>query len=204
MLEPSQHLILASQSEARGRLLRQAGVDFEAVASFVDEEVAKASLKQQSATGAQIAETLAEMKAKQVSLSRPDALVIGGDQVLDCNGVLFDKPGSLDMAKAHLMALQGKRHQLHTSVCLVQNGQRLWHYNGLVSVELIEMNEDQIAVYLNNSPKEIMQCVGCYQIEGLGAQLFARIEGDIFTVQGLPLIELLTQLRRMGVLNAFS
>ncbi|WP_020590429.1 Maf family protein [Kiloniella laminariae] len=194
-------VILASASSARQQLLENAGVRLaKLLPAALDEEAVKEALKQEGATALQVAETLAELKARKVSLSNPGCFVIGADQMLECNGIWFDKPVDRDHAAAHLKALAGKTHQLQCSVCVVKDGQRLWHHNETASLTLRALDPDFITRYLDAAGEEILQSVGAYQLEGLGAQLFQRIQGDYFTILGLPLLPLLTFLRHNEVL----
>jgi septum formation protein len=193
-------LILASTSATRQRLLREAGLGFDSQAPGVDEDAVKASLKSEQAGAAQIAETLAELKALRVSARQPEALVIGADQVLDCNGVLFDKPPDLAHARAQLQALRGKIHILATAVCVAQNGARLWHHNAQARLIMRPFSDAFLDDYLKAAGADVLGSVGVYRLEGLGAQLFSRIDGDFFTILGLPLLPLLDFLRGRGVL----
>uniref|UniRef100_UPI0026270F8C Maf family protein n=1 Tax=uncultured Kiloniella sp. TaxID=1133091 RepID=UPI0026270F8C len=128
------------------------------------------------------------------------SFVIGADQMLNCNGVWFDKPTDLDHAVAHLKALSGKTHQLECSVCVVKNGERLWHHNETASLTMRDLDNDFIMSYLNALGDEALSSVGAYQLEGIGAQLFHKIQGDYFTILGLPLLPLLTFFRHNRIL----
>ncbi|WP_120498274.1 Maf family protein [Kiloniella sp. EL199] len=194
-------VILASASKARGLLLRNAGVLLtDLLPAAIDEDEVKQSLKSEGATAIQVAETLAELKARKISMTNPSSFVIGADQMLNCNGVWFDKPTDLDHAAAHLKALSGKTHQLECSVCVVKNGERLWHHNETASLTMRPLDDDFIAAYLNRLGDDALFSVGAYQLEGIGAQLFHRIQGDYFTILGLPLLPLLTFLRQNRIL----
>jgi len=193
-------IVLASTSATRQRLLREAGLEFESLAPGVDEDEVKLSLKGSKASAAQIAETLAELKALRVSARRPGTLVIGADQVLDCNGTMFDKPPDLDHARAQLMALRGKTHVLATAVCVAQNGARLWHHNAQARLTMRPFSDGFLDDYIKSCGEDVLGSVGAYRLEGLGAQLFSRIEGDFFTILGLPLLALLDFLRGRGAL----
>ncbi|WP_421779523.1 Maf family protein [Kiloniella litopenaei] len=194
-------VILASASKARGFLLKNAGVPLaDLLPAAIDEDEVKQSLKSEGATAIQVAETLAELKARKISMANPNSFVIGADQMLNCNGVWFDKPTDLDHAAAHLKALSGKTHQLECAVCVVKNGERLWHHNETASLTMRPLDDEFIAAYLNKLGDEALSSVGAYQLEGLGAQLFHRIQGDYFTILGLPLLSLLTFLRHNRIL----
>lgn len=192
-------LILASTSPTRRRILENAGLDFEAAAPGVDEEEVKLSLKSSAATGAQIAETLAELKANRISSKIPEALVIGADQVLSCNGVLFDKPPDMHHARAQLLALRGKPHELLTAICVSKAGGRIWHHNAVARLTMRPFSDAFLDDYLQRAGEDVLGSVGVYRLEGLGSHLFSRIDGDFFTILGLPLLPLLAFLRENGV-----
>lgn len=194
-------LVLASASPTRRRLLAEAGLVFEALPAAVDEAEVKASLAGEGATAAQAAETLAELKALSVSRRRPGALVIGADQLLECEGRWFDKPADRAAAALQLRALSGRRHSLRTAVCLLRDGTRLWHHNATAVLTLRPLSDDFLEAYLEAAGAAVLGSVGAYQLEGLGAQLFSRVEGDFFTILGLPLLPLLEILRAQGVLR---
>ncbi|WP_417430903.1 Maf family protein [Kiloniella sp.] len=194
-------VILASASKARGFLLKNAGVSLSGLLpAVIDEDEVKQSLKSEGATALQVAETLAELKARKISMTNPNSFVIGADQMLNCNGVWFDKPTDLDHAVAHLKALSGKTHQLECTVCVVKNGERLWHHNETASLTMRDLDNDFIMSYLNALGDEALSSVGAYQLEGIGAQLFHKVQGDYFTILGLPLLPLLTFLRHNRIL----
>lgn len=188
-------LILASSSPTRRRVLEAAGLSFGVEAAGVDEDEVKFSLKASGASGAQIAETLAEMKASRVSARHPGALVIGADQVLECNGVLFDKPPDPAQARAQLQALRGRSHELLSAICVARDGARIWHFNGRARLVMRPFSAAFLDDYLRRGGQDLLGSVGVYRLEGLGAQLFSRIEGDWFTILGVPLLPLLDFLR---------
>lgn len=195
-------VVLASASVARAQLLRGAGLQVHCEAAAIDEESLKASLKAEGASPAQVAETLAELKAQRISSRYEGTLVIGADQMLSCNDVWFDKPADPEHAAAQLRALSGKQHTLWTSVCVVRNGSRMWHHNAAARLIMRDLSDAFIADYLAAAGPAVTTCVGAYQLEGLGAQLFAQVDGDFFTVLGLPLLPLLDFLRHNKVLAA--
>ena len=188
-------LVLASQSPARRRLLAAAGVTFQSDSPRLDEEEVKRSLQAAGASAEQAAEQLAELKALKVSQRHPGALVIGADQRLVCDGVWFDKPGDRAAALAQLQALQGRTHRLVTSAVLARDGARLWHHQEAPRITLRRLEPAQLERYLDAVGETVLASVGAYHLEGLGAQLMSKVEGDHFTVQGLPLLPLLEVLR---------
>ncbi len=192
-------VVLASASRARLELLLCAGVATRAEPARVDEQEVKASLRGEKAGVEDAAETLAELKALKVSRHASGALVIGADQILDCDGAWFDKPPDRARAAADLRALSGKRHSLATAVCVVRDGVRLWHHRESARLTMRPLGDAFIDAYLDAVGTDALVSVGAYQLEGLGAQLFSRVEGDYFTILGLPLLPLLEFLRNHGV-----
>jgi septum formation protein len=188
-------LILASVSQSRRTMLAAAGVSFSAEAPGVDEEAVKDSLKAEAATPAAIAETLAELKARKVSLRHPDAFVIGADQVLDCDGTMYDKPPNVAAARRQLQSLRGRAHRLTASVVVARGDARLWHRTEAAMLHMRPFTDAFLDDYLTRVGDAACRSVGAYQLEGLGAQLFTRVEGDYFTILGLPLLPLLDFLR---------
>lgn len=199
---PAPPLVLASASAARAILLRQAGVPFRVDAASVDEVEARRSLESEGADAAGIAIALAELKAIRVSRRQPGALVLGADQILECNGLRFDKPPDLAHARAQLRALSGRTHRLVSAAVVVRDGERLWHAVDSARLTMRPLGEDFIDDYLTRVGAAALQSVGAYHLEGLGAQLFAKVEGDHFTILGLPLLPLLDFLRGHGVVPA--
>ena len=182
-------------------MLRRAGVELVADAPAVDEAEVKSALKADGATAADAAETLAELKAMQVSRRHPGALVIGADQLLQCGDVWFDKPADSDHARAQLFALRGKTHVLISSAAGVRDGARLWHHTDQARLTMRNFSESFLDTYLEAEPG-VSGSVGAYRLEGLGAQLFHTVDGDFFTILGLPLLPVLDWLRARGVLQA--
>ncbi|GIK97978.1 MAG: Maf-like protein [Alphaproteobacteria bacterium] len=195
-------VILASASAPRARLLAAAGVRATQEAAAVDEAEVKRSLAAEKASAAQVAEALAELKASKISRRHPEALVIGCDQMLDCDGSWFDKPDSRAAARDQLLRLSGRRHRLVTAVVVLRRGERLWHHIGAATLAMRPLSPEFIDAYLDAAGDAALSSVGAYQLEGLGAQLFARVDGDYFTILGLPLLPLLDFLRHHGVLPA--
>lgn len=196
----SMPVVLASGSRFRAAMLRNAGVPFSVDVPGVDEGSVRDSLRAENATTEDVATMLAELKAVAISRRHPDALVIGSDQMLDCGGVWFEKPVDRDHAQATLTALSGKTHRLVTAVVVARAGSRIWHAMDSVTMRMRALSPEFIETYLDTVGGDVSSSVGAYQLEGLGAQLFAGVEGDYFTVLGLPLLPLLDFLRTHGVL----
>jgi septum formation protein len=185
-------IILASASAARQTMLRNAGVEFATIASDTDEAALKAG---STAAPAELALALAHAKAASVAAIAPKALTIGADQILLCEGRIFNKPNSLQEAASHLAALAGRTHTLFSAVCVHQGANPLWQHGASAELTMRPLSEAEITDYLHTAGAKILSCVGAYQLEGLGANLFTGITGDIFTILGLPLLPLLGFLR---------
>ena len=193
-------LILASASPSRAAVMGQAGLVAVSEPARIDETEVKAGLRAEGAEAWQIAEALAELKALKVSSRRPGAYVVGADQMLECDGAWYDKPADLAQAAGHLRSLSGRTHKLISAVCVGRDGERLWHHVADARLTMRPLSEDFIAAYLAAVGPAALTSVGAYQLEGLGAQLFTRVEGDYFTILGLPLLPLMDFLRNHGVL----
>ena len=199
MQAPGPPLVLASQSAARAALLAAAGLRFEARPARVDEAAVKQACRAEGASAAEAALTLAALKAQRVR--DPEALVIGADQILTCGDAWFDKPDSLDGARAQLRALRGQSHRLHTAVVCLQDGREVWRH---VSEPLLRMrgfSDAFLDEYLAAEGDAVLSCVGAYRLEGLGAHLFDEVQGEHAAILGLPLLPLLGFLRQHGVLT---
>jgi septum formation protein len=194
-------IVLASASRMRVQMLEAAGVRVHAEAAGIDEAEVKLSLKAAEAGPAEVAETLAELKAQRIARRHPGALVVGADQVLACEGALFDKPASIAEAGEQLRQLRGKRHELVCCAVAVRDGTRLWHQTDRARLTMRPFSDAFVERYLAGCGSAALDSVGAYQLEGLGAQLFARVDGDFFTILGLPLLPLLDFLRAQGVLE---
>ena len=192
---------LASKSAARQAILRNAGVDFEAVVAGVDEDATKAGLLAEGASPREVADALAELKAVKVSTKRP-GLVIGADQTLDFAGRLIDKVATLDEARALLLELRGKTHKLHSAVVVARDGKPIWRVVETAKLSVRPFSDAWLDGYLDRRGEHILHCVGCYELESEGVQLFDAIDGDYFTILGLPLVGLLDFLRLHGALEA--
>lgn len=193
--------ILASTSASRQAMLRSAGVAFEAIPPHVDEDELKASLLAQKASPRAIADALAEAKAVKVSARRPGALVLGCDQVLSFGKAeMMDKPRSLEEARQNLNLLAGKEHKLISAAVIAQNGQPIWRVVDTATLAMRSFSPEFLEDYLAREGEAVLGSVGCYRLEGLGAQLFNRLNGDFFTILGLPLLQVLDYLRERKVL----
>ncbi|MCT4655618.1 MAG: Maf family protein [Cohaesibacter sp.] len=188
-------LILASKSQARAQLLTNAGLTFDCHTANIDERAAEAPLLEAGAPPADIAAILAQAKAEEVSSRFPGALVIGADQTLGCGDLRFNKPENDEAARKQLLALAGQKHQLHSAVCCAMDGESLWHSVSTATLSMRPLSPQEIGRYLARVGENVRSSVGCYQLEGIGVQLFDAIEGDYFTILGLPLLDLLGYLR---------
>lgn len=194
-------IVLASKSAARGALLAGAGIPFEAADSGVDEDAIKARLLAQGSDPRAVAQALADAKAAAVSATH-QGLIIGADQTLDLEGVLFDKVSTIDEARARLRLLRGKCHQLHSAVAVAAGGLVVWRDQVSASLAMRDFSDAFLDAYLMRNGDAVLSSVGCYQLEGEGVQLFEAIEGDYFTILGLPMFGLLAFLRQEGALAA--
>jgi septum formation protein len=194
-------LILASQSSSRRAMLTSAGVPFTAMVAGVDEDAVKASLA--ALSGRDLADALAELKAVKLSLRHPDALVLGCDSTVTApDGRLIDKTASREEAAAQLRSFAGATHRLSSAAVVAQNGQPIWRHVDTAKLTMRNFSDAYLESYLDAEWPAIGGCVGGYRIEGLGAQLFTKIEGSHFTILGLPLLPLLDWLRARGVMAA--
>ncbi|MEO0497846.1 MAG: Maf-like protein [Pseudomonadota bacterium] len=194
-------LVLASASPFRASLLKNAGLQFEAIAADIDERAVEASLGDAGLDGGDLAELLALAKAQNISAEQPGALVIGGDQTLTLDGQQLHKPANMDAARRQLLQLSGRTHRLHAAVCLVKDGELLWQHTGAADLAMRDLDPAFIGRHLSAVGDAALSSVGSYQLEGQGIQLFERIDGDYFTILGLPLLPLLTALRAHGAID---
>jgi septum formation protein len=194
-------LVLASGSPFRKTMLENAGVAVEAVPADLDERALEAPLKDSGASPEDVALVLAEAKAVEVSKRKPGRLVLGCDQTLSLGDAIFHKPADMEGARRHLLALSGRTHQLNSAAVLARDGQVLWRHVGVASLTMRELDPAFIGRHLARVGDKALQSVGAYQVEGEGIQLFEKIEGDHFTIVGLPLLAVLAELRRLGAID---
>ncbi len=193
-------LVLASQSASRRAMLDAAGISYEAIPAYLDERSLEASL--QGSPPERIALALAEAKALAVGAERPDALVLGSDSLVAVNGRRFDKPETREQAAEHLRFFSGKEMQLFSAAALARQDKVLWSQVAVARLHVRELSEEFIADYLTHEWPAVAGCVGVFRIEARGVQLFSRIDGDHFTVLGMPLLSVLAGLRECGELPA--
>ncbi|MEP0390545.1 MAG: nucleoside triphosphate pyrophosphatase [Erythrobacter sp.] len=194
------NLILASKSASRRAMLDAAGVDYEAIPADVDERGIEEGLKASSPS--EIAEALSVAKAADVAKDHPQSVVLGSDSLVVVDGVRFDKPSSRENAREHLNFFSGKTIELHSAAALVRGGGCEWSHQDCASLKVRELSPEFIEHYLKAEWPQIGYTVGCFRIEAMGVQLFERIEGDQFTVLGMPLLAVLGALREQGLLVA--
>ncbi|WP_050928966.1 Maf family protein [Aestuariivita boseongensis] len=192
-------ITLASGSEIRAQLLRNAGVAFDVTVARVDEEMIKAALLAEDASPRDIADALAEAKARRVS-DKVGGLVLGCDQVLDFQGRLLSKPATAEDALAQLKEMRGQRHMLLSAAVIYDDGKPVWRHVGQVRLLMRDASDEYLADYVDRNWDSIRHSVGAYKLEEEGVRLFTRIDGDYFNVLGMPLLELLAYLTLRGVL----
>ncbi len=197
----SDKIILASGSDIRRQLLENAGVAVEVIVPRLDEDAIRAALLADGTTPRDLADALAEAKARKIGMKDPDALVIGCDQTLDLAGRCLSKPDSPEEAKAQLRAMSGQRHSLFSAAVIFHQGEPVWRHVGQVRLQMRDLSDAYVADYVSRNWQSIRHAVGCYKLEEEGVRLFSGIAGDYFTVLGLPLIELLGYLTVRGVLK---
>jgi nucleoside triphosphate pyrophosphatase len=196
------NLILASASAARRRLLADAGIVAETDPADIDESAIKAECRRAGRSSADCAARLAEAKARAVAARRPGELVLGADQLLDCAGEWYDKPRDREEARDQLRRLRGRSHELVTAAAIVLGDERLWHAVERPRVTIRAFSDTFLERYLDAMGERVLKTVGGYELEGLGAQLMEKVEGDYFAILGLPLLRLLHFLRGAGALAA--
>mgnify|MGYP001324827458 FL=1 len=190
-------IILASKSGVRKQILDKNKIQNEVCPSNVNEDEVKISLLSEGASPMLISKNLAELKANKVSSTKPDQIVLGADSVIDLNGELISKPRNREEALKILNRLNGKKHQLISSVCISKNGSMIWNYTDSSSLTMKKLNLDEIQMYLNNIKDKDLYAYGVYQIEAGGRSLFAKIEGDEDTIMGLPVKKIKEYLKNL-------
>ncbi|HWD49482.1 MAG TPA: Maf family protein [Rhizomicrobium sp.] len=195
-------MILASASEVRARILRAAGVTFDIVPARVDEDALKQSMLAAKAQPPAIADALAELKALRLSASNPGELVLGADQVLVLNGELISKCATLAEAGALLKRMRGKTHRLISALVLAKDGAPIWRHVDSAYLSVRAFSDGFLENYIASEGESLLSGVGCYKLEGRGIELFDKIDGDYFTILGLPLLPLLSALREQAVIPA--
>lgn len=191
-------LILASKSHARSQILKDAGLDFEIVASNVDEDSLKLAMRAEGASVRDQVMLLAEAKSAKVS-ERHQGLVIGADQMMSFKGQALDKPASLNEARDRLREMRGEPHTLENGVVICEGGRSVWRYTNSVKLTMRSFSDAFLDEYLERAGDQVLESVGAYQLESLGIQLFSKVEGDYFSVLGLPILPVLDYLRTRGV-----
>ncbi|HTP78218.1 MAG TPA: Maf family protein [Rhizomicrobium sp.] len=193
-------LILASASESRARILQAAAVPFEAVPAAIDETAIKTEFLSRGDEPGSIAAQLAEAKALQISRAHAGTLVLGADQVLLFEGELVSKCENMAAARQLLARLRGKKHSLISALALAEEGRIVWSHVDTATLRMRTFGDGFLESYLSREGERLLAGVGCYRLEGMGAQLFETVEGDYFSILGLPLLPLLAELRRKGVI----
>jgi septum formation protein len=179
-------IILASKSKVRKEILDKNNIESDVMPSNVDEDIVKESLIKEKATPEIISKNLAELKANKVSMKKIDEIVLGADSVIDLNGELISKPETREEAMKILKKLNGKSHFLISSVCVSKNGSMIWNHTDKAKLSMKNLSDDELKNYLSKIPDETLYAYNVYQIEGIGRNLFASIEGDEDTIMGLP------------------
>jgi len=193
--------ILASKSASRQKLLENAGLTFEALPAGIDEGVIKSEMLKCGSSVLDITERLASEKALKISKEHPDQYILGGDQILTCNGQLFSKARTVSEAKEHLKFFKGKSHTLTTSIAIATNNKIIWVYTSEPKLTMRDFSDEFLDDYMSNAGDALLHSVGCYYLEGIGIQLFSEIKGDYYDILGLPLLPLMKKLRDLKLIN---
>lgn len=194
-------LVLASSSAIRRELLENAAVSVEVMPARIDEDAVKTAMLEERATPRDIADALAEFKARKVASKRPDAFVLGCDQVLALDGAILSKPATKEEARGQLEALRGTTHQLLSAAVIYEGAEPVWRHVGTVRLKMRDTSDAYIDSYVDRNWESIRHSVGAYKLEEEGVRLFSQIQGDYFNVLGLPLLELLAFLGQRGVIE---
>ncbi|MBB4403471.1 MULTISPECIES: Maf-like protein [Rhizobium/Agrobacterium group] len=196
-----QELILASSSASRQMLMRNAGLTFSAIPADIDERALDEQLERDGASPEEVALQLAKAKALAVGALYPEALVLGCDQTMSLGARVYHKPKTMAEAEAHLLSLSGKVHRLNSAAVLVRHGEVVWQIVSSAELTVRTLSAEFVSRHLQRVGEKALSSVGAYQLEGEGIQLFTSIEGDYFTILGLPLLPLLSKLRDMDVID---
>ena len=194
-------IILASTSPFRKTLLQNAGVRFTTESADVDERAVEEAAGGSGISPDDMATILAEAKANEVAARHPHSLVIGADQTLSLGDELLHKPADMEAARRRLLALSGRRHELNSAVVIARGDDVLWRHVSIARMTMRELTPEYVGRHLADAGDAVLKSVGAYQLEGIGVQLFDKIEGDYFTILGLPLLPLLEELRRLDAID---
>ena len=194
-------LILASSSEVRKELLEKSNISFVSVKPNIDEDAVKSTLLVENYSPRDIADALAELKASKISLKTPDSLVLGCDQILEFKGSLLEKPPSKDLAVQQLVKISGKKHIVYSAAVIFENCKPIWRFVGKADLLLKSNSEEYISDYVSRNWDSIKHSVGGYKIEEEGCRLFSKINGDYFSILGMPLLEIINFLCIRGVID---
>lgn len=194
-------LLLASGSDVRAAMLRNAGINFEVRQARIDEEALRAAMAAEGLSPRDMSDRLAELKAMKVAWRAPDARILGCDQILEFEGRSLAKPATPDEARSQILAMAGKTHLLHSAAVLVEQGQPVWRHVESARLQMRRLTDGYVTDYVMRNWQSIRYCVGGYQLEAEGVRLFSRIDGDFFTILGLPLLPLLNHLALREVIE---
>lgn len=194
-------IILASKSKHRADVLENTGIGFESVSADIDEREIEKPLLDAGLGGADVAEVLAIAKATNISEENTDAYVIGCDQTLSLEGELLHKPEDMEAARRRLLALSGKTHELNSAIAIIRNGETLWSHVEVCRITFRDLDPGFVGRHLAEAGDGVLSSVGAYQIENVGVQLFEKIDGDFFSIMGLPVLPLLAKLRQLELVD---